>query len=115
MIPTQPVEIRYYIALNGRDYYHEWLAELDSNTRGRVLTYMTRLEIGMGSTKTIENKIWELVMDFGPGYRVLFTKEGRAIVLVFAGCEKKDQKRTITLAKKLLKEYESRKQHGYIL
>jgi putative addiction module killer protein len=115
MIPTQPVEIRYYIALNGRDYYREWLAELDPNTRGRVLTYMTRLEVGMGFTKTIENKIWELVIDFGPGYRVFFTKEGRAFFLVFAGCKKKDQKRTIALVKQLLAEYESRKLHGYIL
>ena len=115
MIPAQHLELRYYIALNGRDYYHEWLAELDPKTRGRVLLFMTRLEVGSGFTKTIDNKLWELVIDFGPGYRVLFTKEGRTIALVFAGCDKSQQKRTIALARRLLKEYESRKEHGYLL
>ena len=115
MIPSQSVELRYYIALNGRDYYHEWLTELDPNTRGRVLVFMTRLEVGIGYTKPIDNKLWELVIDFGPGYRVFFTKEGRMIALIFAGCDKSQQKRTIALVKRLLKEYEYRKEHGYVL
>ena len=113
---AQPAEIRYYVALNGRDYYHEWLAGLDAKTRGRILIGMTRLELGIGFTKTIANKIWELVMDFGPGYRVFFTNEGRTIHLVFAGCDKSGQARTIALVKHLLVEYEQRKKYeGFVL
>ncbi len=33
MIPAQPLELRYYIALNGRDYFLEWLVELDPKKR----------------------------------------------------------------------------------
>lgn len=109
MIPSQSATIRYYTARNGRDYYNEWLSALDDRTRAIVLRHVNKLAQGIGFRKDLGHKLWELVIDFGPGYRVYFKKEGNALVIVFAGSDKSGQKRTIELVRRLIKEIEEEK------
>ena len=106
MNPSQTFTLQYYTARNGKDYYNEWLSALDDRTRARVLRQLEKLERGIGYQKPLENKLWELVIELGPGYRVYFTKDGDEIIVVLAGSDKSQQKRTIALARKLIKEIE---------
>jgi putative addiction module killer protein len=107
MGPSGTFKLQYYTAKNGRDYYREFLETLDPKTGAKIQAQVTKLAVGIGYIKTIDNKLWELKIDVGPGYRVFFTRRKREVVIVVAGSDKRLQKRTIILAKRLLKEMES--------
>ena len=49
-------------------------------------------------------KIKELRVHYGPGYRVYFTKQGDRIVILLLGGDKGSQARDIEKAKKIAKE-----------
>ena len=72
-------EIREYVE-NGRSPYAEWYEGLDNVTADRVDKYVRRLEQGnFGAAKALPEGVFELRMDFGPGYRVYYGREGRTI------------------------------------
>ncbi len=43
--------------------------------------------------------MFETRIDFGPGYRVYFGKDGELVVILLGGSTKKDQQRAIKRAK----------------
>jgi putative addiction module killer protein len=106
MAPSQTFSLQYYTAKNGKDYYKEFLDTLDEQTSTKVQAQVAKLALGIGKVKTLANKLWELKVEHGPGYRVLFTRRGNEIVLVLAGSDKSEQERIITLAKRLIIEIE---------
>jgi len=63
-------EIREYIQA-GRSPFAEWFSVLDAVTAARVDRYIRRLEVGnFGAAKPLGEGLFELRLDFGPGYRV---------------------------------------------
>ena len=73
-----------------------------------MLTRIGRVRLGnFGDCKYIigSNGIWELRLDYGPGYRVYFGKEGTTIIVLLMGGEKRSQNRDIAKAKKYWLEY----------
>jgi putative addiction module killer protein len=73
----------------GRSAFAEWFDKLDSVTAARVDRYVRRLEAGnFGVAKTLREGVFELRLDFGPGYRVYFGREGRTIVVLLGGGDK---------------------------
>jgi len=72
-----------------------------------ILLRLTRLEEGhFGDHAYLRNKISELKIDFGPGYRVYYTKKGKEVILLISAGNKKSQKRDINKAIKILAELE---------
>jgi putative addiction module killer protein len=61
------------------------------------------------TTKGIGEGILECRIDFGPGYRIYFGRDGDALVILLGGGTKKRQQKDIETAKKLWKEYKRRK------
>lgn len=59
-----------------------------------------------GDAKSVGEGIHELRMDFGPGYRVYFTRRGTRIVLLLCGGDKGSQSRDIARAKQIASELE---------
>ena len=51
----------------------------------------------MGDVKYFDG-IGELRIDYGPGYRVYFTKRGQTIIILLSGGDKSSQKRDIKRA-----------------
>lgn len=95
------VEIREYTA-NNRAYFSEWLNRLDRMVKARVLTRIDRVARGnMGDTKSVGDGVFELRLDFGPGYRVYFGREGQEIVILLCGGAKDSQSKDIERAKEL--------------
>jgi len=47
----------------------------------------------------------ELRVDYGPGYRVYFGRDGRTLVVLLCGGDKRTQDRDIRLAKQYWREY----------
>jgi putative addiction module killer protein len=63
------------------------------------------LRVGnFGDVKPIGDKVSELRVDYGPGYRVYLTQRGRRIYLLLCGGDKRSQNSDIALARKMVEE-----------
>ena len=91
-------EIREYTEA-GRSPFAEWFNGLDAVTAERVDRYILRLEAGnFGAAKPLREGVFELRLDFGPGYRVYFGREGRTIIILLGGGSKRRQDADIAAA-----------------
>lgn len=83
--------------------YLKWIEGLrDVRGRARVLARVERLAAGNpGDARPVGEGVSELRIDHGPGYRVYFTRRGRAIIVLLTGGDKDSQDRDIKLAKRL--------------
>src|SRR5882724_971905 len=91
-------EIREYIE-DGRSPFGEWFDDLDSVTAARVDRYVRRLESGnFGAAKVLREGVSELRLDFGPGYRVYFGRDGKTLVILLGGGSKRRQNADIAAA-----------------
>lgn len=93
-------EVQTYLSPNGQDPYAQWLAALaDRQARARVLVRVGRMAAGnFGDCKPIAEGVWELRIDWGPGYRVYYAQAGKRLVLLLAGGDKRTQQADITAA-----------------
>ena len=66
------IDIRRYLTRTGRDVVGECLEELkDLLTRAKILTRIDRLAVGnFGDCRSLQGGLFELRIDWGPGYRV---------------------------------------------
>jgi len=89
--------------LRKTETYVRWLDGLrDINARSRVLARVERLATGnAGDVKPVGEGVSELRIDYGPGYRVYFTKHGRTVVILLAGGDKSTQASDIKTALRL--------------
>ena len=106
-------EIRRYRTAAGGEPVTEWLSELrDRHARARILARLERLEVGnFGDSKFLRDGVNELRIDWGPGYRVYFGRDGRTVVVLLCGGDKRKQDADIKRAVELWQEYTNRKNH----
>jgi len=98
-------EIREYVE-GGHCPYAEWFDHLDAVTAARVDRDVRRLEAGnFGAAKPLREGVFELRLDFGPGYRVYYGREGRAIIILLGGGSKRRQPADIAAAVGRWKRY----------
>jgi putative addiction module killer protein len=99
-------EIRQYMAENGRSPFADWFDDLDAVTAARVHRCIRRLEAGnFGAAKSLRDGVFELRLDFGPGYRVYYGREGRVIIILLGGGGKRRQDVDIAAAVERWKHY----------
>lgn len=102
-------EIREYTQ-GGRSPFAEWFDNLDSVTAARVDRYIRRLESGnFGAAKVVGEGVSELRLDFGPGYRVYFGRDGKTLVILLGGGSKRRQDADIAAAIARWKRYQQAK------
>jgi putative addiction module killer protein len=53
--------------------------------------------------KPVGEGVSELRIDYGPGYRVYYKKQGRSFIILLAGGDKRTQSRNIKTALRLAK------------
>ena len=87
--------------------FSEWLASLrDARAVGVVRSRLNRIRLGnFGDCKSVGGGVEELRIDFGPGYRVYYGREGSLLVVLLCGGSKKSQARDIVTAQRQWKEY----------
>ncbi len=85
------------------DRFAQWLDDLrDIPARARVQARIERLAAGnAGDVKPVGEGVSELRIDYGPGYRVYFTKRRRDVIVLLAGGDKNTQAGDIKLALRL--------------
>ena len=102
-------EIREYIEA-GKSPFAEWFDDLDSATAARVDRYIRRLESGnFGAAKVLGEGVSELRLDFWPGYRVYYGREGKTLIILLGGGSKRRQDADIAAAIARWKHYKQTK------
>lgn len=76
--------------------FKEWLDSLnDLMGRAKIQARIQRLAEGnMGNAKSVGGKVFEMRIDFGPGYRIYYTKLEKTIYLLLL-VEAKELRRKI--------------------
>jgi len=96
---VRDVEILEYLDPAGRSPFALWFAGLNAVAAARVTVALTRL--GNGNFSNVEGVgagVYEYKIDFGPGYRIYFGKDGERIVILLGGSAKKRQSAAIAAA-----------------
>ncbi len=105
------MEILEYIDAEGRSPYARWFNRLDARAAAKVATALVRIEQGnLSNAKSVGGGVLECRIDFGPGYRVYFGRDGDIVIILLGGGTKKRQQKDIGSARDLWKEYRHRKQ-----
>ena len=104
------VEIREYLESDETSPFREWFDQLRSDAARKVTTALYRLGLGnFSNVKSVGAGALECKIDFGPGYRVYFGKDGERIVILLGGGTKQRQQNDIELALERWQDYKSRK------
>lgn len=102
------VKIILYSADTGKEPFIEWYSRLDAATRPIISERLMCLRKGnFGVCKPIRGYvgIYELVINYGPGYRLYYGKQGNTVVVLLIGGEKKSQDRDIEKAYRYWTDY----------
>ena len=85
------------------EMFARWLDDLrDLRARARVQVRIERLAAGNpGDVRGVGKGVSELRIDYGPGYRVYFTRRGHAVIVLLAGGVKSTQAADIETAQRL--------------
>jgi putative addiction module killer protein len=73
--------------------FDKWLRSLrDPKAQAKVIVRIQRLGLGnAGDVKSVGSGVSEMRIDYGPGYRIYYTKKGKTIVILLCGGDKTTQ------------------------
>ena len=91
------------IEIRKTEIFAKWLDGLhDIRARARILVRIERLAAGNpGDVKSVGEGVSELRIDYGPGYRVYYKKQGQKVVILLVGGDKSTQAKDIKTALRL--------------
>jgi putative addiction module killer protein len=106
------VEVREYLDRTGRSPYAEWFDGLDAPAAAKVASAFIRMSQGnLSSVKGVGSGVLEYRLNFGPGYRIYFGKDGEWLIVLLAGGTKKRQQKDIKEAIARWQDYKQRKKN----
>ncbi len=109
MLPAIMAELRYYIDRDGKQPFARWFETLDAIAAAKITVALARMEQGnFSNVEPVGEGVSEYKLDFGPGYRVYFGKDGEKLVILLTGGTKKRQDSDIARAKAYWQDYKRR-------
>jgi len=94
------IEVREYTTEAGQSPFGKWFARLNASAAAKVTTALERITQGnFSNVKALGAGVSEYKIDFGPGYRIYFGKDGDMLVILVAGGSKKGQSHDVEIAK----------------
>lgn len=104
------LEVVRYVAQDGRQPFIEWHRGLDANAAVRVDIVVGRMAAGnLADTKSVGAGVLERRIDWGPGYRIYFAREGNQRVVLLGGGTKQRQQVDIERARVRWADYKRRR------
>jgi putative addiction module killer protein len=101
------VDVEEYLDADGRSPFGSWFDALDATAAARVTITLT--QGNLSNAKGVGGGVAELRIDFGPGYRLYFGRDGSTLTILLAGGTKKRQQRDIEAAQERWTDYRRRK------
>ena len=91
------------IEVRQTDIYARWIDRLnDDRARARIEARIYRLSLGNpGDVRPVGKGVSELRVDYGPGYRIYIAQQGKTVVILLRGGDKRTQQKDIAIAKAL--------------
>ena len=88
--------------------YKKWFKTLRARrARARIDIRIKRISLGnLGDVKSVGKGVYELRIDYGPGYRVYFLERNEIRIILLAGGKKSTQKQDIKKAQELARSVE---------
>jgi putative addiction module killer protein len=103
------VTLLEYLDQSGDSPYRAWFDSLNAQAAARVAIVQTRLSLGnFSNVKGVGSGVFEVRLDFGPGYRIYFGKDGDTIIILLGGGTKKRQQDDIEAAQDRWRDYKVR-------
>jgi putative addiction module killer protein len=113
MLPAAINELLYYLGDDGKSPFEHWFSGLDAQAAAKVAVGLARIETGnLSNVKPVGEGVLEYRIDWGPGYRVYFGRDGNVLVILLTGGTKQRQQRDIDAAKRLWTHYKQRRASG---
>lgn len=110
MLPSVPLSLLEYLDAHGDSPFRQWFEALDATAAAKVTTALTRIEQGnLSNAKGVGGGVTEYRIDFGPGYRVYFGRDGSILVILLGGGTKERQQRDIDDAIRRWADYKARR------
>ncbi|MCX6590584.1 MAG: type II toxin-antitoxin system RelE/ParE family toxin [Acidobacteria bacterium] len=104
------MELRGYIDERGKRRFADWLDSLNATAAAKVTIALARMENGnLANVKGVGAGVFEYRIDFGPGYRIYFGKDGDRLIILVGGGTKKRQPQDIATALNCWADYKRRK------
>ena len=95
-----------YLAASGESPFAEWFAEHDVAASAKIVRALARIEQGnLSNVKSVGEGVLEFRIDFGPGYRIYFGRDGETIIILLTGGTKKRRQRDIDAAHAYWQDY----------
>ena len=106
---TPAVTVREYVDAQGYSAFAVWFDALDAAAAAKVTAALYRLGVGnFSNVKGVGAGVFERRIDFGPGYRIYFGKDGETIVILLGGSTKRRQSAAILAAQDRWQDYKRR-------
>lgn len=103
-------EVLEYVRDDGHCPFAEWFERLDDLAAAKVATAIERMKSGnFGDHKSVGGGVLERRINFGPGYRIYFGRDGETLVILVGGGTKSRQSSDITKAQETWTEYKRTK------
>jgi putative addiction module killer protein len=104
------MQVLEYLEASGRSPFRRWFDGLDPLAAAKITIALARLELGnLSNVKGVGSGVLEARIDFGPGYRVYFGRDGNALVILLGGGTKQRQQNDIAVAQARWADYKRRK------
>jgi len=97
--------------INETEIFQKWMKNLrDRVARAVINARIRRVSLGnFGDVKYLGEGVSELIIDYGPGYRVYISRAGQELVILLCAGAKSSQQKDIENAKEILKNLEVKK------
>jgi putative addiction module killer protein len=94
------------VEIRRTDVFAKWIDEIkDVRGRALILVRIERLATGNpGNVKPVGEGVSEMRIDYGPGYRVYYKKQGQKFIILLAGGDKNSQAKDIKTALRLARD-----------
>jgi putative addiction module killer protein len=107
------MRVTEYLDALGKSPFAGWFDDLDAQAAVKITVALTRISQGnLSNVKSVGGGVAEYRIDFGPGYRIYFGREGDEIVILLAGGTKRRQQDDIRNATERWQDYKRRKKGG---
>ena len=104
------MRITEYLDASGKSPFAGWFNELDAQAAVKITVALIRIGQGnLSNVKSVGSGVAEYRIDFGPGYRIYFGREGDELVILLAGGTKKRQQADIRSAIERWQDYKRRR------
>lgn len=104
------MKILEYLDHAGKSPFADWFISIEARAASKVTIALARVSAGnLSNVKGVGHGLLEYRIDYGPGYRIYFGRDGEELVILLAGGTKKRQQNDIDAAQERWRDYKRRK------